>query len=121
MAAGDTREEALTRLGDAMRGWVKARIEEGLEIPEPMTDYGGKVVVQIPRSLHRDVMHRAEHEGVRMNQWFSTTLARAVGGHSKVAGGEPRHVPRAGRARGRSPVFSSRAARWAPDRPGGRP
>ena len=110
MTAGDTREEALTRLGDAMRDWVKGRIEKGLEIPEPMTDYGGKVVVQMPRSLHRDVMHRAEHEGVSMNQWISTTLARAVGGHSKVAGGETRHAHRAGRAQGRSKVGPRRAA-----------
>jgi len=83
LTAGDTREEALMRIGDAMRDWVKARLDKGLPIAEPMTEYGGKVVVQMPRTLHRDVMHRAEREGVSMNQWISTTLARAVGSDGK--------------------------------------
>lgn len=79
LSAGDTREEALERIGEAMRDWVAYRLEHGLGIPEPITSYGGKVLVQMPKSLHRDVMKRAEREGVSMNQLISTTLARAMG------------------------------------------
>ncbi len=79
MTAGDTREEALAHLGEAMRDWAADRLERGLGIPEPITSYGGKVLVQMPKSLHRDVMKRAEREGVSMNQLISTTLARAMG------------------------------------------
>src|SRR3989442_8581332 len=43
LTAGDTREEALSRIGDAMRDWVKARLERGLPIAEPMTEYGGEM------------------------------------------------------------------------------
>lgn len=79
MTAGDTREEALEHIGEAMREWVEYRLERGLGIPEPITSYGGKVLVQMPKSLHRDLMKRAEREGVSMNQLISTTLARAMG------------------------------------------
>ena len=86
ITAGDTREEALGRIGDAMRDWVEYRLAHGLEIPEPMKRYGGTVVVKMPKSLHRDVERRAEHEGVSMNQWIATTIARAIGsaGGSRV-------------------------------------
>jgi predicted RNase H-like HicB family nuclease len=107
MTAGDTREEALARIGDAMRDWVRARMEEGRRIPEPMTKYGGKVVVQMPRSLHRDVMHRAENEGVSMNQWISTTLARAVGSEGKS------ERSTALRTRARKQIVRRRTARGA--------
>lgn len=79
MSAGDTREAALERIGDAMRDWVETRLQAGLEIPAPITHFGGKVLVQMPKSLHRDVVRRAQREGVSMNQLISTTLARAMG------------------------------------------
>lgn len=79
MTAGDTREEAFEHIGEAMRDWVEYRLGHALGIPEPITSYGGKVLVQMPKSLHRDVMKRAEREGVSMNQLISTTLARAMG------------------------------------------
>ena len=107
MTAGDTREEALSRIGDAMRDWVKARIAEGRPIAEPMSGYGGKVVVQMPRTLHRDVIHRAEREGVSMNQWISTTLARAVGSEGKE---KPAPSP-SGRLHARKTAARRRATR----------
>ncbi len=103
MTAGDTREEALERIGEAMRDWVAYRLEHGLGIPEPITGYGGKVLVQMPKSLHRDVMKRAEREGVSMNQLISTTLARAMGFVDAI---EPARI-------GRRRVTAKRAVRSA--------
>lgn len=85
ITAGSSREEALARIGDAMRDWVEARLRDGLEIPEPMREYGGTVVVKMPRSLHRDAAKRAAREGVSMNQWISTTVARAIGAEPTVS------------------------------------
>lgn len=79
MTAASTRADALRRIEDAMHDWVEARLAAGLDIPEPMQQFGGKVLVTMPRSLHRDIAHRSDAEGVSMNQWISTTLARAVG------------------------------------------
>lgn len=79
LTAGDTREEALAHLHDAMYDWVEARLAWGLDIPEPSANYGGAVLVRMPRSLHRDAVRRAGREGVSLNQWLSTTIARAIG------------------------------------------
>lgn len=79
LTAGATREEALSRIDDAMYDWVEGRLEDGLDIPPPMSESGGTVVVKMPRTLHSDIRRRAAREGVSMNQWISTTLARVVG------------------------------------------
>ncbi len=81
MSQGDTAEEALAMIQDAMTGWLEVAIEEGLSIPEPRPeeDYSGKFVVRVPKSLHRDLALAAEREGASLNQFINTTLARAVG------------------------------------------
>ena len=91
-AAGATREEAIQELDHAMRAMVAFHLERGLEVPEPSSRYGGTVVVQMPKSLHRRVMTRAKREGVSMNQFIATTLAEAIGPVSHDA---PRHEGRA--------------------------
>jgi antitoxin HicB len=80
MTEGDTSEEALANLEDAMIGWVEVRLEDGDPIPAPMTvdDYSGKFVVRVAKSLHRDIARRADREGVSLNSFVSTQLARAV-------------------------------------------
>jgi len=81
MSEGDTPEEAMEMIRDAMRGWIEVSLEDGDPIPEPreLDDYSGKFVVRVPRSLHRDLVERAEEEGVSLNQYVTVALARAVG------------------------------------------
>lgn len=80
MTAGETEAEAVELLRDAMLLWIGAALEEGAPIPEPSTgrDYNGKVLVRMPRSMHRRLIERAEDEGVSANQLAVTLLARAV-------------------------------------------
>src|SRR2546425_10036168 len=68
LTAGDTREEALSRIGDAMRDWVKARLERGLPIAEPMTEYGGESGRQKARTPPPGVMDRGQREGGGKNK-----------------------------------------------------
>lgn len=49
------------------------------EIREAEKAYSGKVNLRMPRSLHRDLVRRAEEEGVSLNQFMVVALARAVG------------------------------------------
>lgn len=79
ITAGETREEALGRIHDAMRDYAEESLARGLAIAEPMKTYGGTVVVRMPKSLHRDAEQRARNEGVSLNQWMVTTAARAIG------------------------------------------
>jgi antitoxin HicB len=80
MTEGDTSEEALANLEEAMIGWVEVRLEDGDSIPSPVTveDYSGKFMVRVAKSLHRDIARRADLEGVSLNAFVSTQLARAV-------------------------------------------
>ena len=81
MSQGDTPQEAIEMIQDAMHGWLEVALEDGDSIPEPreIEDYSGKFLVRVPRSLHRDLIEMAEREGVSLNQYICTTLARSVG------------------------------------------
>ena len=63
MTAGATREEAIAHLEDAMHDWAEARLDAKLEIPEPMAIYSGKVLLRMPRNVHRAAEQRAREEG----------------------------------------------------------
>jgi antitoxin HicB len=78
---GDTPEEALEMLRDAMYGWLLVRVEQGLAIPdaEPEQDYSGKFIVRLPKTLHRELAKQAEREGVSLNALVSAYLAREAG------------------------------------------
>ena len=82
MTEGDTEEEALEALDDAMKGWLEVAIEDKEPIPEPLESrsFSGKFVVRVPRTMHRDLAKRAEIEGVSLNQLVLTALAKEVRG-----------------------------------------
>lgn len=79
MTAGETREEALSHIEDAMWDWAEARLQAGLDIPEPMAAYSGKVLLRIPRDIHRAAERRARDEGTSLNTWLTTAIARELG------------------------------------------
>ncbi|HEY7031324.1 MAG TPA: type II toxin-antitoxin system HicB family antitoxin [Thermomicrobiales bacterium] len=60
------------------RLWLTVSYEQGLEIPLPSHrgEYSGKFNLRLPRSLHRSLAQAAEHEGVSLNQYAATILAR---------------------------------------------
>jgi hypothetical protein len=81
--AGETEEEALEMLRDAMAGWFESALAHGDPIPEPeppgATRYSGYITVRMPPSLHRHLAEQARSEGVSLNQWAVTLLARGLG------------------------------------------
>jgi antitoxin HicB len=81
MSHGATAQEAVTNIQEVLPLWLEGALESGFEIPEPRaeTDYSGKFVVRIPRSLHRALAENAERDGVSLNQYTSVALAAAVG------------------------------------------
>lgn len=87
MTAGETREEALSHIEDAMWDWVEARLQAGLDIPEPMAGYSGKVLLRIPRDVHRAAERRARAEGTSLNTWLTTAIARELGPAEKARHG----------------------------------
>jgi len=81
ISQGETPDEAVASVRDAMAGWISVALEDGREIPEPRTDvgYSGKLLLRMPPSLHATLAHQAECEGVSLNLLITTALAREAG------------------------------------------
>ncbi|GAP12845.1 uncharacterized conserved protein [Longilinea arvoryzae] len=81
MSQGNSPEEALHNLNDAMYGWIKGELEDGEPIPEPREEeeYSGKFNTRVPKALHRKLVEAADRDRVSLNQWINTALAEAVG------------------------------------------
>jgi antitoxin HicB len=80
MTEADTFAEVEEMIRDAMAAWIEVALEEGIPIPEPRSlgEFSGRFVLRLPRSLHRDVTRQAEEEGVSINQWIVTAVARTI-------------------------------------------
>lgn len=79
IADGRTAEEALKNVRDAMRAWIESRIAAGLAVPEPreLEEFSGKLVVRMPKGLHRKLSLQADQEGVSLNQYIVSLLSAA--------------------------------------------
>jgi len=82
-AEGDTAAEAAANLEDAAQSWLESTIARGQTVPEPMDelDYSGKLVVRLPKSLHRRAAYAANREGVSLNQFIVSSIAEQIGGY----------------------------------------
>ncbi len=85
-AAGRTREEALAMLDRTMRELAAYRVREGLAIPDPLSGFSGRLVLRLPKALHHDAARRAAAEGVSLNGWLVSAIAREVGPKSAAWG-----------------------------------
>jgi len=81
IAEGSTVEEAYARLEEAASSWLEAALDLGQDIPSPLLvhDYGGKVALRLPRSLHRQASMAAERDGISLNQFIVAAIAEKVG------------------------------------------
>jgi predicted RNase H-like HicB family nuclease len=82
-AEGDTAAEAAANLEDAAQSWLESTIARGQTVPEPMDelDYSGKLVVRLPKSLHKRAAYAANREGVSLNQFIVSSIAEQIGGY----------------------------------------
>ncbi len=81
VAQGDSPEEAYANLEQAAKGWIQAALDTGQSIPEPAVNqvFGGKILLRVPRSLHRQVAELANREGTSLNQFIVAALAEKIG------------------------------------------
>jgi predicted RNase H-like HicB family nuclease len=86
-AEGDQAVDALTSLERAMESWLLAAEEQGLSIPEPTGNHeaSGRLLLRLPKSLHRRAGLLAERDGVSLNQFVVSAIAENVGGHTAVS------------------------------------
>src|SRR5258708_7748520 len=101
MADGATLDEAFANLREAMSSWVTSRIEAGLSVPEPKEEstHSGKILVRMPKSLHKSLAEQAEVENVSLNQYIVSLLSNgaAAGFQAKELFTQRRFAPTTGR------------------------
>jgi len=92
---GDTAEEAIGGLKDAMATWISAALKEGRDIPEPRTEasHSGRLLLRMPRTLHAALTKAAERENVSLNQFITDSLASVVGWRRGPTAGEATSAP----------------------------
>jgi predicted RNase H-like HicB family nuclease len=71
MSDGDTYEEAITNIREAMELWIEGKLDGGFPVPQPADEsqYSGKFVLRLPKTLHARLAREAEKEGVSLNQY----------------------------------------------------
>ena len=79
ISQGDSAAEAYEMIRDALKSWLIVALETGADIPEPGQEHSGKFVVRVPKTVHRELVRRARIEGVSLNLFVASVLARAVG------------------------------------------
>lgn len=81
ISQGETAQEAADMIEEARQLWTESAYEDGWDIPMP-TDpakYNSKLLIRMPKSLHRKLDQAARKEGVSVNQFLVSTLSMAVG------------------------------------------
>lgn len=75
---GATVEEALADLERTKEENFKSLLKEGIEIPEPpgkQEDYSGRILVRLPKYMHKALVEQASDQGISLNQHISSLLA----------------------------------------------
>jgi antitoxin HicB len=80
----DNLEDLWPAVKRAKRAWIEDTLAREERVPEPgegekNLSYSGRILLRMPKSLHRDLASRAHQEGVSLNQFIVITLARSVG------------------------------------------
>ena len=84
------RQRTRDAAGAPRRTAAEVYRELGLEPPDasepprrrpgrPAAGYNGRILVRVPNSMHREMVERAEKEGVSLNQLVLTYLSRGLG------------------------------------------
>jgi antitoxin HicB len=77
---GETLEETMANIQEARELWLETAYEMGdlIPLPKNSSEYSGKLLLRMPKSLHRDLVQQAEVEGVSLNQYITSLLSRNI-------------------------------------------
>src|SRR6266568_2337459 len=81
IADGSSPNQAIKNLRQAMKSWMESRLAAGLQMPEPRSTsaYSGRILVRMPRDLHRKLAETAASESVSLNQYIVSALSETQG------------------------------------------
>lgn len=78
---GETLEDVYASIQEAKQAWIETVQETGGSVPAPRgaDDYSGKFIVRVGAGVHRDLVRLATLDGVSLNAFVASTLARETG------------------------------------------
>lgn len=76
---GRTPDEAMKNALEAIELMLEEQRDRGQPSPNPLVSFSGQFNVRIPRALHRELVRRAEIQGVSLNALVSFLLAQVTG------------------------------------------
>lgn len=86
-AFGLTQDEAVKELLVAAEAFIETLKESGQEMPPPgkILPYSGQLRLRLPKWLHASLAVDAENEGVSLNTYLISLLAKRHGEHKTVS------------------------------------
>ena len=77
IGTGDTYNEAYEDIKLAMESYIETKLANNVKIPMPIdsSEYSGRFVVRLPKTLHKLISKRAKEEGISLNQYAVYKLA----------------------------------------------
>jgi antitoxin HicB len=82
VAAADTWDELAQKITDAKESYFEAALEAGLPIAEPgdsSEPASGRLLLRLPKTLHRQAARAASRDGVSVNTFLVSAIARELG------------------------------------------
>ena len=84
IADGETPQEALNNVDEAINLWIEVQQKSGRSVPAPKVyenkkEYNGKISLRTSKTLHETLVKIAETEGVSLNSFINDVLSERVG------------------------------------------
>ncbi len=96
-SSGDTPEDAMEMLDEAIELWVAVEVEDGHDIPPPSraVEYSGRLTLRLLPSIHERAAMLAQHERVSLNRYLANAISYYVGlGSQHDSSGAPARARR---------------------------
>lgn len=96
-AFGETQEEALAELKDAINAWIGAAQKAGNPVPapsrQPVDDLpSGKILLRLPKTLHAQLLERAAREATSLNTCLVMLLSKSLEVSQASVGGQAKDL-----------------------------
>ncbi len=78
VTGGYSVEEALKNAQEALEITMETMKKHKVPLPEPKTRFSGQFNVRVPRDLHRQLVRKAEEEGVSLNALVTYLLSQSI-------------------------------------------
>ena len=78
VTGGYSLEQAIKNGKEALEVTLETMKKHRLSLPKPKTRFSGQFNVRVPRDLHRELVRKAQEEGVSLNALVTYLLSQSI-------------------------------------------